>query len=424
MSLVSDSASTPPAFHRSDRSAARRNNLSLFLIGFVTFSLLYAVQPLLPWLARRHALTSADAALALSVSTAALAFAVWGCAARAAPWDRRRLILWALLLASLLNAASAFSVSWSQMLLCRALMGLCLGVVPAMAMAHVAEAAATEDVTQGMGLYVAGTAFGGMLGRVGQGVMADLQGWKIGLLGISALCLVGVGSLGVLMPPSSKRKASQTGSWVPLAVWSSLVCHPGLLRLFLCGAIASGLFVSAYNYAGFRLQASPFSLSTSQTGLIFCCYAFGVVSSSAAGWLVARWGARRLLVASTWLTALGLFCSLAEHLPCFVVGLSLMTMGFFVMHAVCSGWVGMLAPRAFKAQATALYLLSYYFGASLLSYPGGWAWDHCGWLGLSCGLLVALVAFSCSFAGLPSAASSISCNQGSPVSLLRHDHAD
>ena len=74
----------------------------MFLIGFITFALLYAVQPLLPSLARRYALGSADSALALSVSTGALAFAIWLCAARAAAWDRRRLMLSALLLAALL----------------------------------------------------------------------------------------------------------------------------------------------------------------------------------------------------------------------------------------------------------------------------------------------------------------------------------
>lgn len=118
------------------------------------------MQPLLPSLARRYALGSADSALALSVSTGALAFAIWLCAARASAWDRRRLMLSALLLAALLNAASAFSANWSELLLCRALMGVCLGAVPAMAMAHVAETAPPGQVAGAMGLYVSGTALG------------------------------------------------------------------------------------------------------------------------------------------------------------------------------------------------------------------------------------------------------------------------
>lgn len=374
--------------------------MALFLIGFITFSLLYAVQPLLPSLASRYALASADSALALSVSTGALAFAIWWCAARAAAWDRRRLMLSALLLAALLNAASAFSTTWPQLLLCRALMGLCLGAVPAMAMAHVAETSPPGQVAGAMGLYVAGTALGGMTGRVGLGIVADLHGWTVGLLCVSVLCLIGVGVVTRLMPVAPRSGASKVGGWVPRTVWSGLLSDPRLLRLFLCGGLASGLFVSAYNYAGFRLQASPFLLSPAQIGLIFCCYAFGVMSSGVAGRLALRFGQGPVLWVSVSLTALGVIVSQAERLPVFVVGLCLMTVGFFAMHAVCSGWVGQVAPQASKAQATALYLLAYYVGASVLGYLGGWAWDHGGWLGLSAGLLAALFAFTVLFRGV------------------------
>lgn len=391
------------ASHGSSDPSSHRADLALFLIGFITFSLLYAVQPLLPLLARRHALGSADSALALSVSTGALALAIWLCAARAAAWDRRRLMLSALTLAALFNAVSAFSVDWPQLLACRALMGLCLGAVPAMAMAHVAETAPPGRVAGAMGLYVAGTALGGMTGRVGLGLVADQQGWAVGLLGVSAWCLVGVGVVWRLMPSATRPRMPRPPGWVPRATWAALASDPNLVRLFLCGGLASGLFVSAYNYAGFRLQGEPFRLSSAQIGLIFCCYAFGVMSSGVAGRLALRWGQQRVLWASVSTTALGVLVSQAERLPVFVLGLCLMTVGFFAMHAVCSGWVGLVAPEAAKAQATALYLLSYYIGSSALGYLGGWAWDHGGWLGLSAGLVGALLAFTTLFRGVGSA---------------------
>lgn len=400
----------------SSGSSSRQAALALFLIGFITFSLLYAVQPLLPSLARRYALGSADSALALSVSTGALAFAIWLCAARASAWDRRRLMLSALLLAALLNAASAFSTTWPQLLVCRALMGLCLGAVPAMAMAHVAETAPPGQVAGAMGLYVAGTALGGMTGRVGLGIVADLHGWTVGLLAISGLSLIGVGSVWRLMPTAPRPRAGPGSGWVPRATWWALVSEPRLLRLFLCGGLASGLFVSAYNYAGFRLQGEPFMLSPAQIGLIFCCYAFGVMSSGVAGRLALRWGQQRVLWASVSVTALGVLVSQADRLPWFVAGLCLMTIGFFAMHAVCSGWVGLVAPQAAKAQATALYLLAYYIGSSVLGYLGGWAWDHGGWVGLSAGLIAALSAFTVLFRGMEVArvneAAQVTCSAG------------
>jgi YNFM family putative membrane transporter len=112
-----------------------------------------------------------------------------------------------------------------------------------------------------------------------------------------------------------------------------------------------------------------------------------------------RLGQQRVLWASVLVTALGVLVSQSDRLPWFVVGLCLMTVGFFAMHAVCSGWVGLVAPEASKAQATALYLLAYYIGSSVLGYLGGWAWDHGGWLGLSGGLIAALLAFTVLFRG-------------------------
>lgn len=374
--------------------AHRRSPMALFGMGFVTFALLYAVQPLLPALARSHRLHPADSALALSCATGALALSIWLCATCTPRWNRQRLMLSALLLASLFNALSALSGSWQTLLLCRTLMGFCLGAVPAMAMAHVAETAPPGTVPSAMGLYVAGTALGGMTGRVGLALMADTLGWAAGLLSVSALAVLGVVGIRALMGPPLTPPTPLAGRWPPAQVWRQLLTDAGLIRLLGCGALASGLFVSAYNYAGFRLQAAPFSLSPGQIGLIFGCYAFGVASSGIAGRLASRHGQGPVLALSVAITAAGIVVSQSRYLPAFVAGLSLMTIGFFALHAVCSGWVGQLAPSAAKAQATAAYLLAYYLGASVLGYAGGWAWDHGGWPGLSLGLGAALLAFA------------------------------
>jgi MFS transporter, YNFM family, putative membrane transport protein len=84
--------------------------------------------------------------------------------------------------------------------------------------------------------------------------------------------------------------------------------------------------------------------------------------------------------------------SLALHMAAFVLGLCLMTAGFFALHAVCSGLVGKES-GPHKAQATSIYLLAYYIGSSVLGYAGGWLWGHGGWPWLSGGLLAALAVF-------------------------------
>src|SRR5258708_9716479 len=49
-----------------------------------------------------------------------------------------------------------------------------------------------------------------------------------------------------------------------------------------------------------------------------------------------------------------------------------------MVHSVASGGVGRLASRN-KSHAASLYLLSYYFGSSILGPLGGWFWREGGW---------------------------------------------
>ncbi len=61
----------------------------------------------------------------------------------------------------------------ARLLIARALEGLLLGGVPAVTMAWIAEEIAPEHLGKTMGLYIAGTAFGGMMGRVGMGILVE-----------------------------------------------------------------------------------------------------------------------------------------------------------------------------------------------------------------------------------------------------------
>src|SRR5690606_33281093 len=64
-----------------------------------------------------------------------------------------------------------------------------------------------------------------------------------------------------------------------------------------------------------------------------------------------------------------------------IAGLAIATMGFFAAHGVASAWVTRRA-RTGRAQASAIYLVAYYLGASILGTLGGYAWTAWGWIGV------------------------------------------
>ena len=78
---------------------------------------------------------------------------------------------------------------------------------------------------------------------------------------------------------------------------------------------------------------------------------------------------------------LGLLVTVPHNLVAIVVGAGVFTGGFFAVHTVASGWVGAVAHRD-RAEASSLYLFSYYLGGSVAGGFGGLAYNLGGWPGI------------------------------------------
>jgi len=395
VSPAADGASVPRAI-RLGSPDYRRVTLALFLAGFATFSLLYCVQPLLPEFTAEFGVSPAHSSLALSLSTSLLAVAILCAAALSEGMGRRGLMFGSLVVASALNIAAALVPDWTLLLVLRALEGLALGGVPAVAMAYLAEEIEARGLGRAMGLYIAGTALGGMLGRVITGHLVEAFSWRIAMGGIGLAGLVAAIGFLILLP-RSRNFSPHAGFDVRyhLSAWRGHLAVPSMRWLFAMSFLSMGCFVAVFNYIGFRLTAPPYEMGQATLGMIFFVYIFGIFSSSAAGGLTERFGRRAVLPAGVLITAAGVALTLPEGLPTMVAGLILLTIGFFLTHAVASGWVGRIAVGA-KGHASSLYLLSYYVGSSIVGSAGGWFWAGGGWSWVALFLLalhgVALVA--------------------------------
>jgi YNFM family putative membrane transporter len=375
-------------------SAYRRISAAMFLAGFATFSLIYCVQPLLPAFARDFHIGPAESSLALSVTTGSLAAAILCAVAGSQVLGRRGLMFASMCAAAILNVTDALAPTWHTLLTARALEGFVLGGVPAVAMAYLAEEIHPRGLGLSMGLYVGGTAFGGMVGRVGIGALTELISWRLALGILGAIDLLAAIGFFALLPES--RYFQQRPSLDPsyhLSAWLSHLRHPGLPFLFLIGCLTMSAFVTIYNYTSFRLAELPYSLSPTQVSLIFVVYLFGIVASPLAGALADRVGRGPLLIASITIAAIGIGLTLVERLGVIIAGIVIMTTGFFIAHSVASGWVGSIAGTA-KEHAASLYLLAYYLGSSVLGSIGGWFWASGGWSWVA-GFAVILLAIAC-----------------------------
>ncbi len=378
-------------FARRGSAAYRRIAAALFLAGFTSFSLLYCVQPLLPDLARAFRVGAAAASLALSLSTGLLAVAILGSGALSQAIGRRGLMAASMAGAAVLNLAAALAPGWGPLLAARAAEGLVLGGVPAVAMAYLAEEIEPAGLGGAMGLYVGGTAFGGMAGRVAVAALAEALGWRAALAVLS-VADVALAAAFLALLPVQRHFVRRPGLQLRyhLAAWGGHLGDGRMRRLFAIGALGMGAFVTVYNYLGFRLMAPPYGLSETAIGLIFTAYLFGMAASPVSGALADRVGRTPVLAGGAVLALAGVAATLLEPLAAVAAGIAALTMGFFAVHAVASGGVGRLA-GATKGHAASLYLLAYYLGSSVMGSAGGWAWAAGGWPAVAAfaGLLLA-----------------------------------
>jgi YNFM family putative membrane transporter len=377
--------------------AFKRSNRALFFGGFSTFALLYCVQPLMPVLAREFALTPAQSSWALSISTAALAVSLLLTSAISDRLGRKPLMVAALAVAALTTLLCACARSYPQLLLMRAALGVALGGMPAVAMAYLAEEIEAPSLGLSMGLYIAGSAFGGMAGRVAVALLSDVYSWRAALAVMGAMGLFAAAEFWRSLPRSQNFVANRDG-WAALPTglrrhWADA----GLPWLFLLAFLLMGCFVSMYNYIGYRLLAAPFGLGQSALGALAFLYLIGIFSSVWAGRLADRLGRRGVLWIMLSATLAGLLLTLSNALPAILAGLALFTFGFFAAHSIASSWVGRRS-RAPQALASALYLFFYYLGSSLVGSLSGLMWARDGWpgvvamlaIGLALALLIAL----------------------------------
>ncbi len=368
----------------------RRMSFALFLAGVATFALLYSTQALLPLISDEFGAAASDASWTVSAATGALALFVLPMSALSERFGRRTVMTGSLAVAATVGLLVPFAPSLGALVALRAVQGAALAGLPASAIAYLAEEVRPKALITAIGLFVAGNSVGGMSGRVITGWVAQEWGWRVAVAVIGVVAVSCAVAFRLLLPAP---RHFRTGSLRPRVLARTVRTHlsnPLLRRLYAIGALFMTVFGAVYTVIGYRLTEAPFGLPQGIVGSVFLVYLVGTVSASTAGRLVARLGRRGALYLAGGTTTAGLLLSLSDTLALVLLGLVLITAGFFAGHAVASSAVSHTAKEG-RAQASALYQSAYYIGSSAGSTLGAVAFHAGGWSGtVAMGLLAVL----------------------------------
>ncbi|MRH89543.1 MFS transporter [Nocardia sp. SYP-A9097] len=368
----------------------RRITVALFAAGLTTFASMYSAQALLPSLSAEFGATPASAALAVSLTTGLLAVAIVPMSVLSDRFGRTRVMIGSAGAAAVIGLVLPFSPTLDVLLTGRAIQGVVLAGVPAVAMAYLAEEIGAAGLGSAMGIYVAGTSLGGLTGRLIPAFTLEVGSWRWGLAAIGVAAAVCAGIFVRMVPPSRRFDARRLEIGRVAADFAGHLRDRTLLPLFGLAFVMMGGFVSVYNFLGYRLTRAPFGLSAATVGLVFVLYLAGTATAANAGRMTNRLGRSRVLTLGLIAMGIGLLLTLPDMLPIILLGVLLCTAGFFAVHAVASGWVG-AAATGNRAAASALYLCAYYLGSSIAGGVGGLAYGHFGWTGLAAYVAVLVV---------------------------------
>jgi YNFM family putative membrane transporter len=335
--------------------AFRETNLATFAAGFSTFALLYCVQPLMPVFAAEFGISPAASSLTISLTTAALSVAVVIAGSLSESFGRKRVVVLSLAASAALTLLGAAATSFPQLLILRLLMGVALSGVPSVALAYLGEEIDARSIGLSIGLFIGGSAFGGMSGRFLCAALTDLGGWRLGLGAVGAEGMLCAAIFWAALPESRHFTARPLRLGQSLSSLRGSFADRGLPWLYASGFLIMGSFVTVYNYIGFRLRVPPYGFSQTETGGLFSVYLVGMVASTVTGSLADRFGRRKMLWATIAVLLAGVELTRADQAAAIILGVAVVTVGFFGAHAICSSWVTRRALTA-KAEATSLYL--------------------------------------------------------------------
>lgn len=356
-------------------------------VTVLTFSLLYAPQPLLPLFAARFGVSEPTAALLVTATLLPLSVAPLSYGYLLQRVSPVLLLRAGVLSLGVLELAFALAESFPLLLGVRFLQGLLLPAVITSLMTYLARATPAERLSRAMAEYVAASILGGYLGRLLAGLSAAYLDWRLAFVVIGAGLLLSALPLGRLHVAVEAAEVEPPSARLVLRVLG----EGGYVRLYLVAFSFFFVFASLLNFLPFRLAEIEPEAAGVWSGLVYTGYLFGVVTALGSGRIVARLGGTaQALLGGFALYLLALALALVAD-PWVLSGALFAFCGaMFLMHAVATAAVNRGAGER-AGIVNGLYLVFYYTGGALGSFLPGLVYEQFGWTAFL-GTLAAAVA--------------------------------
>lgn len=374
--LTAPVAPTPPSH--------RLNNALVWLMaltcGLVVANIYYN-QPLLAAIGRTFHIRDSQASLIATATQVGYTLGMVLIVPLGDMLERKRLILWMLLGATLCLGGAALAPTFTLLAVASVLIGIC-SAVPQLLLPMAAHLAPEADRGRIVGRIMSGLLIGILLSRTASGYVGAHLGWRTVFEGAAVLMLALAALLAWRLP---QDQPVFTGTYASLMQSLGTLVRelPPLRRSALVGASIFAGFSVFWTTLAFYLESPAYHYGSDVAGFFGLIGAVGALAAPLAGSLADKRGPSYAITVGIVLSLVSyLLLGLAGGLLIgLVIGVILLDVGVQSTHISNQTLVFSLRPEA-RSRLNTVYMTGYFTGGSLGSVIGGLAWTHFGWPGV------------------------------------------
>ncbi|MCB4749500.1 MAG: MFS transporter [Sulfurovum sp.] len=359
-----------------------KTSLTLFFVVSVIFSTIYTPQAILPTLKEVFHLSIAQTNLLLSGMLFVLMVVTPLYAPIAKRWEKKKIMMLSLFFLFIAVGLSAWATSYELLLISRVMQGIFIPGITAIMLSYVLDIYPKEHRGLGMGVYMAATGFGAVMGRLLAGWMTYVYSYQETFGLFALLLLVALLAMAVGLPRIEQNMAISNESNKSQNNILSYITNSKALAILLIPMVVFFSFMAITTFITYHLAQAPFALNDQELGSLFLVLLLAVVVSPLAGRYSDRLGRVQMLFWALGSLVAGILLTLSGSLAVILIGLGLVTVGMFSVQSVAPTYLGELFPNERAKVAVLLYQMFFYFGGAMGTLVPAWVWGFGGYAGV------------------------------------------
>ncbi len=362
------------------QSSSLKISFTLFFVVSIIFSTIYTPQAILPVLKQEFNISILQTNLLLSGMLFVLMIATPFYIPIINRFEKKNIMVVCTFFLFISVLISAFSTNFYILLLSRFLQGIFLPGITAIILSYIQEVYSEKHRAMGIGIYMAGTSFGAVIGRLLAGWITFIYSWQKAFLAFAILLAIAFMVTLFTFPKTEKNHHEKKG--ITTKELLKYISNIKVLTALLVPTIVFFSFMAISTFVTYHLVEEPFNLNTHQVGNIFLVLILGIIISPIAGKISGIFGHLKIIYLGIFLLILGIFLTLTSSVVSVIVGIAFVTMGMFCAQSVSPSYIFELIPNE-KEKIAIVHQTFFYLGGSLGTFLPSLLWEYYKYSGVT-----------------------------------------